>query len=277
MTNACKLGSLAVLIAVSISYHHSASAAAVLQAEYTFDHSLSSDIAGAPDLTAVDPQGASGFTTDTVSGSSRTVYNFQSNSTDPAQQAGLLFSNAGGLIPSDNYSVQMIFKLTERDSQWRRLLDSLNRQSDSGFYIDPSNRLDVFPTTATGVTYGTGTYVNVALTVSSDNTVNAYLNGELESSSTTDVMNIGSDNLLGFFLDNTAGGGSGEWSPGDIAVARIYSGVLTQDQINALNNVVSQTSDLPTGTPEPGSLGVVVSGLAGVTLLRWRRRIPIAA
>ncbi len=73
MTTAYKLGSLAAVIALSMSYHLSAGAAAVLQAEYMFNNSLASDIAGGPDLTAINPQGASGFVTDMVFGSPRTV------------------------------------------------------------------------------------------------------------------------------------------------------------------------------------------------------------
>src|SRR4051812_24213707 len=90
-----------------------AGATVVLKAEYLFNNSLESTIAGAPTLTLVDPQGHSGFTTDTVFGESRTVFNFQSSSSTPSNQAGLVFDNSGGLVPTNNYSVQMIFKLTQ--------------------------------------------------------------------------------------------------------------------------------------------------------------------
>lgn len=40
------------------------------------------------------------------------------------------------------YSVEMVLELTAATG-WR-LLDSRNRQSDNGLYIDPTNNLDVF-------------------------------------------------------------------------------------------------------------------------------------
>ncbi len=247
-----------------------ARASATLAAEYLFNNTLASDVAGAPALVAVDPQSQSGFVTSTVFGNSQTVYNFQSASNDGPQQAGLTLAT-NGLIASNDYSVQMIFELTGRDNAWRRLVDSLNRTSDSGFYFSPGNQLDIYPVIAAGPTYVTGTYDNVALTVAPDGTVNAYLNGVEEFTTNTDVMNISSDNLLGFFLDNTQGGGQGEWSPGDIAALRVYNGVLTPDQVNALNNVTSPTAP-STDTPEPGTIAILFSGLGGLRLLRRKRR-----
>jgi Concanavalin A-like lectin/glucanases superfamily len=269
MVNARKLASLGAVLALSMTYQSAAKAAAVLEAEYLFNNSLASDVAGAPNLTVVDPQNASGFVTDTVFGVSQTVYNFQSSSNAPDQQAGLVYTNTAGLIPSNNYSVQMTFKLTQRNGQWRRLVDSQNRQFDDGFYIDPNNLLNVFPTMTSGAAYTNGTYVNVALTVASDNTVNGYLNGTLEFTTNTTAMDITSDNVLDFFLDNTAGGGLGEWSPGDIAALRIYSGVLPPAQIDALNNATN-----PAGAPEPAGLAVLATGLIGMTLYRRWPAVP---
>lgn len=74
-------------------------------------------------------------------------------------------------------------------------------------------------------------------------------------------MDISSDNILGFFLDNTIGGGIGEWSPGDIAGARIYSGVLTQAQVTELDDDLTPAGATPTGVPEPASLVMLASGL----------------
>ena len=255
-------------VVVALAQAGTARAAADLKAEYLFNNTLASDAGGAPALTVTDPQGASSFTTDTVFGNSQTVYNFQSSSTAPSLQAGLSFDNTGGLITDNDYSVQMIFKLTAGNSTWRRILDVQNRQSDAGFYFNPSNQLDIFPVTSSGPTYTTGTYVNVALTVAPDNTVDAYLNGVLELTATTAVMDINNpQNVVNFFLDNVVGGGQGEWSPGNVAAIRLYNGVLTQDQVNALNNITT-----PVAVPEPGSLALLSSGLAGLAFIRRRKK-----
>jgi hypothetical protein len=86
------------------------------------------------------------------------------------------------------------------------------------------------------------------------------------------VLNISADNLLGFFLDNTVAGGQGEWSAGNIAALRVYDGVLTQDQITALNNVTTTTvPQPPTGAPEPATLALLITGLSGIAVLRRKR------
>ncbi len=248
-----------------------AQAGATLAAEYLFNNTLNSDVAGAPALTPVDPQSQSGFVTDSVFGTSQLVYNFQSNPSSPAEQAGLTLAT-NGLIASNDYSVQMIFKLTGRDNAWRRLIDSLNRTSDAGYYFDPGNRLDIYPVISGGPTYTTGTYDNIALTVAPDGTVDAYLDGIEEFTTNTDVMNISADNLLGFFLDNTVAGGQGEWSAGNIAALRVDDGVLTREQVTALNNVTTPTApEPPTGAPEPATLALLMTGLSGLVFLRRKR------
>jgi hypothetical protein len=263
---------IAAIAAAGVSLQSgNAQAGATLAAEYLFNNTLNSDVAGAPALTAVDPQSQSGFVTDTVFGTSQIVYNFQSTPASPAEQAGLTLAT-NGLIASNDYSVQMIFKLTGRDNAWRRLIDSLNRTSDSGFYFDPSNQLNIYPVISGGPTYATDTYDNIALTVAADGNVDAYLNGIEEFTVNTDVMNISADNLLGFFLDNTVAGGQGEWSAGSVAALRVYDGVLTQDQVTALNNVTSPTAPQPpTGAPEPATLALLMTGLSGIALLRRKR------
>jgi len=76
--------------------------AATLVAEYDFNGSLSSSVAAAPDLIAVDPASAASFTGG--------AYNFGGSSIPTGNQGGLSFDNSGHLLPSNSYSIDLVFK-----------------------------------------------------------------------------------------------------------------------------------------------------------------------
>ncbi len=242
----------------------SAAQAATLVADYGFNNSFSSSVSGAPDLVATDPLGLSGFTTATVNGHTRTVYGFQGQSSPVTDQAGLTFDNSGGLLASDNYSVNMVFSLADRTGAWRRLVDVQNRQSDNGFYVDPENTIDVYPVTGSPGIFATDTFTDVALTVASDGTVKGYLNGTHEFTTNTSVMNINNpDNVMNFFLDNVVAGGQGEWSSGQVAEIALYNGVLSDSEVSRISAV-----------PLPGALPMFAAAVAGVAGIAARRRRP---
>jgi Concanavalin A-like lectin/glucanases superfamily len=242
--------------------------AATPVATYEFQNTLNSDQGGAvPALTAIDPEGTSGFVTDTVMGNPQTVYAFNGDDTTPLHQAGLTLNTTGLLTDPGSYSVDMILEFTQRDGAWRRLLDVQNRQSDDGFYVDPSNDLDIFPISGSTAAWTNNVFHHVVLTVDDSTTpnatVSAYLDGVSQFSTTTNEMNLNFDptdnpnQLLGFFLDNVAGGGQGEWSPGEIAFARLWNGALTPAEAEAL-------------LPEPSTLAIFAA--AGLLLQRRRNR-----
>jgi hypothetical protein len=214
-------------------------------AQYDFNGTLASSVAGAPALGAVDPLGESGFVTDTVNGSPRTVYNFQGTNEPTNDQAGLTLDTTGLITDPGVYSLEMMFKFTERDNAWRRIFDTGGRQTDNGFYVDPSNNLDLYPL-AGGANFTNNAYHDVFL-VDDNGTITFYLDGSSQASVATHLMDLPANGVVNFFLDNVVGGGQGEFSSGDIALIRLYDSALTA---------------VPPPVPEPGNLALMLAGLA---------------
>lgn len=236
-------------------------------ATYTFNNSLAANQSGVASLTAVDPLGTSGFTTDTVFGNSRTVYHFDGNAS-PAQQGGLNLDTTG-LIAGNDYSAEIVFSLRDGNNAWRRILDSLDRQSDAGLYIDPSNNVDIFPVAANPTGFVPNQYYGLAVTVAPDNTVDVYVDGTLAIATTTTVLDE-STNFLNFFLDNTAGSGQGEWSAGNVALIRLFDAPLTSAEVATLaRDPFAGTAS--TSTPEPASVVLMAAGAALLLAKRSRR------
>jgi hypothetical protein len=236
-------------------------------ATYTFNNTFTPLESGAPSLTATDPLATSGFQVMTVFGQSRTVYHFDGLNSPATSQGGLTLGTTG-LIPANNYSVEMVFEFAQRDGNWRRILDVQNRSSDNGFYVNTGNALEVFGAAGTGGVFTTGSFFDVFLTVDAANQVNAYFGGVLQLTTTTTVMDINNPgNLLNLFLDNTVGGGQGEWSNGDISLFKVYDHALTAGEVRL------ETADpFATVVPEPATSALWISGGALLLLGRLRRR-----
>jgi len=258
------------LLALTVSANADA---ATLKASYFFDNTLASSTAGAPDLVAIDPSGTSGFVNDSVYGSARQVY-FVGGTNANANQGDLAFSSTG-LLTSDSYSVALTFEFFDRQNAWRRILDVTNRGSDAGFYVDPSNQLDVYPISGSSVAFNNGVYRNVALTVgpSGLNNVTGYIDGVGSFTTTTNSLDLLPGGLINLFIDNDMGGGQGEWSTANIASARFYDGVLTAAEVGAINHDPVTPPD--GGVPEPASWAMMLIGF-GATGAVLRRR-PMTA
>lgn len=244
--------------------------AATLIGSYGFENSLTSSQSGGPALKLIDPTGKSGFGTDMVFGTSRTVFNFAGNSAT-GSQSGLVFDTAGLLSPN-SYSVALTFKFNESEGNWRRIMDASGRSSDNGFYVDRGNNLAVFPNAGSNVNFTSGQYRNVVLTVDG-NKVGAFIDGGASFASTTDVMSLSKGpGSLTFFADNMLGGGQGEWSSGSIAALRIYNGVLDAREITELNKVPFVSN----AVPEPATWAMMIAGFGCVGGALRKRRTSLA-
>jgi hypothetical protein len=194
-------------------------------------------------------------------------YAFNGNAT-PSQQAGLSFDNTGPLVTHNNYSIELVFEFSQ-NSGWRRILDVQNRQSDNGFYVDPSSHLDVFPVAAGSTTFTSNAYHYIALTDASSGTIKAYLDGGLEFTANSTLMDVNNpQNLVNFFLDNTVGGGQGKYSSGRVALIRLTDGVLTDADVR--ERASNPFLGAPTIVPAPSSLLLLESGI--ITVLAFGRR-----
>lgn len=245
----------ALALAAGLFVPATAALAAAPVAVYQFNSTLSSSVGGAPSLVAVDPLGRGGFVTDTVNGGAATVYTFGGTNQPTTSQGGLTLDVSSLLAGHyDDYSVEIVFKFTERDGAWRRILDVQNRQSDNGFYVDPSNRLDIYPV-ASGETFTNNVYHDVFL-VNSKGSATFYLDGGQATTVQTPVMNVDANGVMNFFIDNVVAGGQGEYSSGSVALIRVYDSALTAP---------------PPPIPEPGTWALLAAGLAVIGGVARRR------
>ncbi len=244
MLNRTRVITFAMLsVALSASVAH----AQTPVASYTFANSLVAAQTGVPALTAVDPTNQSAYFTDTVFGKQRRVYATGGATNSTADQGGFSVATTG-LIPANNYSVEMVLSVSQRNNAWRRLIDVQNRVSDTGFYVSPANQLNIFPVGGGG-NVELNTYYHVVLSVAPNN-INAYLNGQLAFNLTSDLMNINNANNPGrnllFYLDDNAV--SGEYSNARTALVQLYDRALNATEVNTL--ATNPFANTPTVVPE---------------------------
>lgn len=240
-------------LAASLGVAAGVANAATLVASYSFQDTLAANEALAPALVSIDPLHQNAFETAIVHGQSQRVFHWFGNGSDPATQAGLQL-DATGLVAYDNYSVELTFEFLEAaqfGGGWRRIIDTQNRQSDNGFYVDPDNVLQVYPVVNGSTLFTTPGFHDVVLTnfvVNGVREVKAYLDGYLELTSDTDQLNLDNANNLGhllhFFLDNSAGPAQQEFADGRIASLRVFDGVI-----------------VPVPLPEPAPIMLMLFGL----------------
>jgi hypothetical protein len=227
-------------LALALASLASIANAATPIATYQFNNTFAPNEVGRIALTASDPAGTSVFMTDTVLGQSRTVWAFNGSASPPAQQSGVTAVTIGQISPQ-SYSVDMVLEFLTGQNAWRRIIDVENRQSDAGFYVNPSNNLAVFPVSGSTAAWSNGVYHHLVMT-DNGTTVIGYLDGVSQFTTNTTIMNLDADpvnnpnRLMGFFLDNVVGGGQGEWSNGRVSLIRLWDGVLTPQEAQTLAN-----------------------------------------
>ncbi len=244
----------AILVSALTTFSH----AIIPVAHYRFEGNYAPDDPLAPALVPVRPE-LQTFLTDTVTvgaySGSRTVLDRAGNGDN---QSGLELVTTA-ILPNPNvYTLELVMSFADQ-AGYKRILNT-NNASDNGFYV-LNNELNLYPVTngPTPLALGVSNYHHVVLSTDGS-TVQAYLNGAPQIDAVSTSMQNPND-LLRLFLDDNAVGG--EYAPGRVAVARLYSEVLSPSQ-------VADRARNPFLVPEPAA-GVVMFAVAA-TLLGYRLR-----
>jgi hypothetical protein len=254
-----RIAAIATVLALALA---ASAQAATLKADYRFEHSLASSVAGAADLTnagasTCDANGPNSFTKLQVSTRKIPVLHFQRD--------GGVVGPAYPLIAKGNYSAVIDFQFSSTyDGFWRRILDLSNGGSDDGFYVAPEDLLNFYNDGDFGTTTFTdNVWHQVALTrVGTTKLVSEYLDGNLETSFTDSVpiaLVPTTDTI--FFQDNPATGGpSCESSDGYVSRIRLYTGALTSTAIAKLAMLPPAQAITPGQTSGINSETITVTG-----------------
>ena len=209
--------------------------AATLIGDYQLQGTRASSVSG-PALG--DIAGGNSFATDNVMGATRQVLTF------PLGSGVQMIPSVGSGNPA--YSVVVTFRL-DTVSGYRRILDTSNGTSDSGFY-DSSGRAE-YATFGPDLVFADGVYATAALTsLPSPVRTKFYVNGSLQLN-IAGVTPVVAD-TLNFFKDNVSGGSPGEESGGAVSCIRVYSGVLSDDEVTGIGASPTCGTVTPPATPK---------------------------
>lgn len=197
-----------------------------LKADYQFQGNLNSSVAGAPAITNLSCGGSNSFVSDVVDGYTRQTVRFPFN-------CGLSVNTGGSLIPSNTYTIVVLFKV-DAVSGFRRIVDFSNGLSDDGAYILDS-RYEFEPTNTNPVILPS-VYFQATLVREPSGTVRVYRDGvQRVTAADGGTFMISPANVLKFFQDDAAFGG--EASAGNVARIRLFDGAMTTQQIGALDRL----------------------------------------
>ncbi len=193
-------------------------------ADYQFQMNLNSSVGVPPALQNV---GAGNiYVSDSVDGCPRTVLRFP-------QGNGLLLQPTSGVVPTNVYTIAMLFRF-DTVSGFKRVLDFKTGTTDNGLYVY-NGALNFYPT-ASGPAGSVlvSNWVQVVVTRDATDTVAVYANGVPQFSFSDTAGNgvISTANALRFFKDNNA---ISEESAGFVARIRLYAAAMTPAQVALLD------------------------------------------
>ena len=143
-----------------------------------------------------------------------------------------------------------------------------NRQSDSGFYVDPENNLDLFPVSGSTAGWTNNVYHHVVLTEDGTN-VNVYLDGVSQFTAPSGEMDLNFDptdnpsQLLGVFWIIWWRAGRG------MVGGKCFAVSVVGWRADGRRGAQTLANNPFANIPEPASVGML--GLGSVLLLRRRR------
>jgi len=192
-------------------------------ADYQFQLTLASSVGSPPALQDIGV--GNSYVTETVDGCPRFVRQFPLHN-------GLSLQPTAGVIPTNIYTIVMLFRLDQTNG-WRRLLDFKAATIDTGLYVH-DGRLNFYPVIeAPASSIAAGPYTQVVLTRDSDSNVVAYVNGVRQLSFVDTSLRgvLTSANDLRFFKDD----GATEESGGAVARIRLYAAAMPTAQVALLD------------------------------------------
>ena len=163
-----------------------------------------------------------------------------------------------------DYSIEFNVDLNST-SAYNKLLDFSGTTLDAGLYAHNFG-LELFPDTPSSGTFTAGQFHVVVFTRDTAGNQIGYLDGVQVFATVANPANtiIGAPGV--FFFHDDAQTGFNEASAGQVDYIRTYNGALSAAQVAALQPP-GNTSE----TPEPSTLVLLCSGIAGVAG-RWRKK-----
>lgn len=194
-----------------------------LRADYRLQNEWGSAVGTPPPLTNLN--GGLYFTNQSVDGAAQMTLRFP-------QGSGVILSNATSVIPSNTYTLVMLFKL-DTVTSYRRIFDLKNATVDRGLYVC-NGRLNHYNATGNGalVCMAPQTWHQVVLTRDLAGQVVAYCDGvpQVSFNDTAGDAIVSGGRTVRFCKDD-----GGEESGGSIARLRLYTCALSAAEVAALD------------------------------------------
>lgn len=207
--------------------------AQTLKADYQFQGTLASSVAGAPVLIDLTGSAPNSFTPASVDGAFRQTLRFSFN-------GGVALFNTNTIISNGSYTLVALFKFDDY-AGYKRVADFKNGTSQTGAYL-LNGRFESELTSNPPIT--AGQYVQAVLVREANGHVQAFRDGILRVDIPNDngLYLISSENILRFAQDDFISGG--EASAGNLARLRIYDAPMSAAQAQSLDRLPEAVGDV---------------------------------